>query len=87
VPSLKRFVEGQRDRAAGLADHGDNYKIWVLRWNRVLEDHRRRLLFMREALEHRADDDASMAYLHRTHNQYLPTSLQTSGEHDEGGAS
>jgi len=71
----------QPDRQPGLIDHGDNYRMWVFEWSQILEDHRRRLLFMREALEHQASDEASMEYLRRTHAKYLPPSIIEPGSH------
>lgn len=62
----------QSDRRPGLIDHGPGHKVFLLSWSQVLEEHRRRLHFMREALEHEARDDASIAYLRRTHSKYLP---------------
>lgn len=73
--SLTRLVENQKDRQPGLADFGDNYAIWILPWSRLIEDHRRRLLFMKEALEHHADEGSAIDYLRRTHARYLPDSL------------
>ena len=73
--SLTRLVEEQTDRQPGLAASGDNYSVWVLPWSRLIEDHRRRLLFMKEALEHHADEGAAIEYLRRTHARYLPASL------------
>ena len=73
--TVRRRAEEQTDRQLGLIDDGDNYKIWVYQWSRVLDDHRRRFLFMKEALSHEASDEASIEYLQRTHAQHLPNSL------------
>jgi hypothetical protein len=76
-PTVKRR-QTQPDRQPGLIDFGDNYRIWVFEWSQILEEHRRRLLFMREALEHEASDEAAIAYLRRTHEMYLPITLNGS---------
>lgn len=72
--TLRRKVS-ENDKLPGQIGRGANYTVWVFEWSQILSDHRRRLLFMREALEHRADDDASLGYLRKTHAKYLPEGL------------
>ena len=73
--SLARLVRNTHGRDPGVVDSGDNYTVWIMPWARLIDEHQRRLLFMKEALEHNATEASSIEYLQKTHAKYLPESL------------
>jgi hypothetical protein len=71
----QRRVESNSNPEPGLIQNGDNYRIWVLPWSRVLDGQRRRLQFMRDRLEHSSTEEEAVNYLRKAHAGRLPVPL------------
>lgn len=67
----------QAGRAEGILyeDEGGKIKVWVKTWGQLIESSRARLTFFADRLGYAADDESALAYLRKTHEQYLPTCL------------
>jgi len=68
----------QRNRPEGLLldDEELRFTVWVKTWGQILETCRDRLKFFQEHLQYTATHDSAVAYLQRTHEQYLPKKMQ-----------
>ena len=69
----QRRVESNSNPEPRLIQNGDNNRIWVLPWSRVLDWQRRHLQFMRDRLEHSSTEEDAVNYLRKTHADRLPT--------------
>lgn len=77
--SLNDFAErqtSQQGRELGEVYRSDNVSVWVMPWNRIIQDARHRLKFVQEALDdYMTSEDATLAYLRRRHGKHLPLEL------------
>jgi hypothetical protein len=53
--------------------------VWVKTWGQVIEACTGRLEFFEEHLQYAANQESALAYLHKTHEKYLPKALKKSG--------
>jgi Histidine kinase-, DNA gyrase B-, and HSP90-like ATPase len=54
-----------------LVNRGPNYSVGVKTWGEILDENNARLQFVREALEHTADDGQALAFLAERHREFL----------------
>lgn len=54
-----------------LIQKGDRVRVGVKTWGEVLEENNARLQFVKEKLEHRADDGQALAFLQERHRELL----------------
>lgn len=54
-----------------LVQRGANVVIGVKTWGEILEENNARLQFVKDKLEHRADEGQALAYLEERHKQFL----------------
>ena len=73
----------QRGRPKGQIYDDAELKItvWVRPWADVINDARARLQFFSNQLEYEADKDSAKAYLIKTHEKFIPNTIQQ--EQDE----
>lgn len=73
----------QRDRPKGqIYDDSElNITVWVKPWADVINDARARLQFFSNQLKYEADRDSAKAYLIKTHEKFIPNTIQQ--EQDE----
>lgn len=53
----------------GLIEEGENYKIWIVRWNQILEGCRGKYSFFQKHLNYEADDETAQEYLKKKHGK------------------
>ncbi len=63
----------------GRISGADGIHISVLTWGDVLDNAGHRLKFVQNLLAYQPDTDEALAYLRRTHEKYLPTTLTDDG--------
>lgn len=54
-----------------LINRGSNFSIGVKTWGEILDENNARLQFVKEALEHNADDGQALAFLEERHREFL----------------
>jgi hypothetical protein len=54
-----------------LVNQGPNFSIGVKTWGEILDENNARLQFVKEALEHNADDGQALAFLEERHREFL----------------
>ncbi len=54
-----------------LVNRGPNFTIGVKTWGEILDENNARLQFVKQALEHNADDGQALAYLEERHREFL----------------
>ena len=75
-PSLRRMVGMETSNPSpGLVDQGDNYLFWVVPWSHLIEQHRRKLIFMEEVLTKKTDSENTLEYLKQTYAEHLPDAV------------
>jgi hypothetical protein len=77
-----RREASQSNRPEGLLydDKEQRIEVWIKSWGQVIESCRCRLRFFQEHLQYAANQESALAYLHKTHDKYLPKSLKKPGE-------
>jgi hypothetical protein len=58
----------------GLIEEGENYKIWIVRWNQILEGCRGKYSFFQKHLNYEADDETAQEYLKKRHGEVFGNS-------------
>jgi hypothetical protein len=58
-------IESGPDPLRRLVNQGPNFSIGVKTWGEILDENNARLQFVKEKLEHRADEGQALAYRHR----------------------
>lgn len=73
-----RSKSHQRGRADALVydDAELNITVWAKTWGEIIQDCKGRLNFFQEKLNYEATQDTAVAYLKKTHEQYLPPSIK-----------
>lgn len=54
-----------------LVNRGPNFSIGVKTWGEILDENNARLQFVKDALEHNADDGQALAFLEERHREFL----------------
>lgn len=54
-----------------LVNRGPNFSIGVKTWGEILDENNARLQFVKQALEHNADDGQALAFLEERHREFL----------------
>lgn len=65
----------QQPLPAGVIHQEDNITIFARTWGQIIEDCRRRLMFVQDNLNYRSTRDHAIDYLRATHARYLPDSV------------
>lgn len=68
----------QRGRPSGLVYDDDklNITVWAKTWGQIIQDCKARLNFFQEKLNYEATQDTAVAYLKKTHEQFIPPSIK-----------
>ena len=64
-------IESGPDRERRLVNRGPNYSVGVKTWGEILDENNARLQFVKQALEHNADDGQALAFLEERHREFL----------------
>ena len=64
-------IESGPDRERRLVNRGATVTIGVKTWGEILDENLARLQFVKEALEHNADDGQALAFLEERHREFL----------------
>ena len=64
-------IESGPDPKGRLVNRGANVSIGVKTWGEILDENNARLQFVKEKLEHRADEDQALAFLAERHREFL----------------
>lgn len=64
-------IESGPDRERRLVNRGPNYSIGIKTWGEILDENNARLQFVKQALEHNADDGQALAFLEERHREFL----------------
>ena len=54
-----------------LVNRGPNFSVGVKSWGEILDENNARLQFVKQALEHNADDGQALAFLEERHREFL----------------
>ena len=78
----------QRDRAPGLVydDNKLNITVWAKTWGQIIQECKGRLNFFQEKLNYEATQDSAVAYLKKTHEQFIPPAIKAMEPKKEDGA-
>ena len=68
---MQSEIEVRPDCERRLVNRGPNYSIGVKTWGEILDENNARLQFVKEALEHNADDGQALAFLEERHREFL----------------
>jgi len=68
----------QRGRPPGLVYDDDklNITVWAKTWGQIIVECKARLNFFQEKLNYEATQDTAVAYLKKTHEQFIPPSIK-----------
>jgi hypothetical protein len=75
------------DRLRRLIQKGDRTIVGVKTWGEILEENAARFQFLKDALEHRADEGQALAYLDERHRDFLEGVILQDSEDDGADAS
>lgn len=64
-------IKNGPDPLRRLIQKGPSVSIGVKTWGEILEENNARLQFVKDKLEHRADEDQALSYLEERHKQFL----------------
>jgi hypothetical protein len=64
-------IESGPDPLRRLVNRGKNFSIGIKTWGEILDENNARLQFVKEKLEHRADEGQALAYLQDRHREFL----------------
>jgi hypothetical protein len=64
-------IKNGPDPLRRLIQKGERVSIGVKTWGELLEENKARLQFIKEKLEHRADEDQALAHLEEKHRKFL----------------
>lgn len=78
ITTSVRRDASQTNRPEGLLfeDKQQHLEVWVKTWGQVIEACTGRLKFFQQHLQYAANQDSALAYLHKTHEKYLPKVLK-----------
>ncbi len=68
---VDRRIKNGPDPLRRLIQKGDNVIIGVKTWGEILEENNARLQFIKEKLEHRADEAQALTHLQERHREFL----------------
>lgn len=68
---VQSMLEGGPDRERRLIHRTDKVSVGVKTWGEILDENNARLQFVKEALEHNADDGQALAFLEERHREFL----------------
>ena len=69
-----------------LINRGVNFSIGVKTWGEILDENNARLQFVKNALEHNADDGQALAFLEERHREFLEGVVIEEGGDEEADA-
>jgi hypothetical protein len=77
----------QENRATGIvyADWNQTIVVWAKTWRQLLQECKGRLNFFKKHLNYEADRDSAQNYLRKTHEKYLPSSVQIESDESPNG--
>ncbi len=76
-------IKNGPDPLRRLIQKGDRVIVGVKTWGEILEENNARLQFVKEALEHRADDGQALAFLQEKHRAFLEGVLVEEEDNEE----
>jgi Histidine kinase-, DNA gyrase B-, and HSP90-like ATPase len=76
-------IESGPDPKRRLVNRGPNFSIGVKTWGELLDENNARLQFVKEKLEHHADEAQALAFLQDRHRQFLEGVVIQEGADDE----
>lgn len=68
---VQSMLDGGPDRERRLIHRTDKVSVGVKTWGEILDENNARLQFVKEALEHNADDGRALAFLEERHREFL----------------
>ena len=68
---VKSEIESGPDPDRRLVNRGPNFSVGVKTWGEILDENNARLQFVKQALEHNADDGQALAFLEERHREFL----------------
>jgi Histidine kinase-, DNA gyrase B-, and HSP90-like ATPase len=78
-------IESGPDPLRRLINRGANFSIGIKTWGEILDENNARLQFVKEKLEHRADEGQALAFLQERHREFLEgVIIEQEKELDEG---
>jgi hypothetical protein len=78
-------IESGPDPLRRLINRGANFSIGIKTWGEILDENNARLQFVKEKLEHRADEGQALAFLQERHREFLEgVVIEEEKEADEG---
>jgi hypothetical protein len=69
-----------------LINRGANFSIGIKTWGEILDENNARLQFVKEKLEHRADEGQALAFLQERHREFLEGVIIADAETEETSA-
>jgi histidine kinase/DNA gyrase B/HSP90-like ATPase len=64
-------IDSGPDPLRRLINRGPNFSIGIKTWGEILDENNARLQFVKEKLEHRADEGQALAFLQERHREFL----------------
>jgi hypothetical protein len=77
-------IDSGPDPKRRLVNKGANFSIGIKTWGEILDENNARLQFIKEKLEHRADQGQSLAHLEERHREFLEGVIVRDEEDDAG---
>jgi hypothetical protein len=68
---VKSEIDSGPDSDRRLVNRGPNFSVGVKTWGEILDENNARLQFVKQALEHNADDGQALAFLEERHREFL----------------
>jgi hypothetical protein len=68
---VKSEIDSGPDPDRRLVNRGPNFSVGVKTWGEILDENNARLQFVKQALEHNADDGQALAFLEERHREFL----------------
>jgi hypothetical protein len=79
-------IESGPDPLRRLVNRGPNFSIGIKTWGEILDENNARLQFIKEKLEHRADEGQALAFLQVRHREFLEgVIIEEEQDPDDGG--
>ena len=79
-------IESGPDPLRRLINRGANFSIGIKTWGEILDENNARLQFVKEKLEHRADEGQALAFLQERHREFLEGVIIADAETEETSA-
>ena len=77
-------IETGPDPKKRLVNKGANFSIGIMTWGEILDENNARLQFIKEKLEHRADEGQALAHLEERHREFLEGVIVKDEKDDSG---